>query len=193
MADRGVSGVFIELPLPKHIDAQNIFDVIPSNKDPDVLSKSLQDKFFSGNFFILPPAVESLKIVFEKYGVNPKGKKAAVFGQGFLVGKPISYWLEKNGAKVCRIDIHTKNPGKCSRESDLIISGVGKFGLVTGDIVKDGVIVVDFGYGKKNGKILGDVDFKSVSAKALLITPVPGGMGPILIATVLKNLVKLNS
>ncbi len=191
-AEPEIEGVFIELPLPKHVNTQNILDVIPSEKDLDALSQPLQDKFFSGDFSILPPAVEAVRMVFKKYNIDPKGKKIAVFGHGFLVGKPVAYWLEKQGVEVSVIRSKTENPAEISKEADVIISGVGKPGLITGDMVKEGAVVIDFGYGKKDNKMVGDVDFDSVLPKASLITPVPGGMGPILIAAVLKNLIVLN-
>ena len=110
------------------------------------------------------------------------------------MGKPVAHFLEREGAEVFRIRSKTENPTKLSEQADIVIVGVGKSGLVTGDMVKDGAVVVDFGYGKSSeGKMVGDVDFKSVSPKASLITPVPGGMGPILIVTVLKNLIKLKT
>lgn len=191
--DSIVSGVFIELPLPKHINVQNILNTIPASKDLDILSKPNQDRFFSGDFYILPPAVEAVKIIFDKHNIKPAGKKAAVFGYGFLVGKPVSYWLEKRGAEVSVIRSSTENTEKYSQQADIIISGVGKPGLIKGDMVKEGALVIDFGYSKKDNKMAGDVDFDSVVLQASLITPVPGGVGPILIAAVLKNLVKLNS
>ena len=120
-----------------------------------------------------------------------KGKKIAVFGQGILIGKPISHWLEQQGAEVFRIRSKTENPEKLSIKADIIVAGVGNPGLITDEMVREGAVVIDFGYGKKDGKMVGDVDFDSVSAKTSLITPVPGGMGPILITAVLKNLVKL--
>src|SRR3989338_5818897 len=190
-ADKEIDGVFIELPLPKHINAQNILDAIPAGKDLDVLARLNQDKFFSGDFLILPPAVESVKMVLDKYSIDLRGKKIAVFGYGFLVGKPVSFWLDKQGAKTSVIRSKTENPGGISVEADIIISGVGKPGLIGGNMVKEGAVIIDFGYGNKDGKMVGDVDFDSVSSKASLITPVPGGMGPILITAVLSNLVKL--
>jgi len=191
-------GALIELPLPEHIDQQTVLNQIPVDKDVDVLSSASQRRFyadkergFDADSRVLPPAVEALKIVLDEFGVELKDKKVAVFGQGILVGAPVSYWLEKQGMEVFRIDSETKNPGQYSKISDLIVTGVGKPDLVTGDMVKNGVVVVDFGYGKKDNKMVGDIDFESVSSKALLITPVPGGMGPVLIVAVLKNLIKL--
>ena len=121
-----------------------------------------------------------------------KDKKVAVFGQGALIGKPISHWLEDKGAEVFKIRSTTENPKQLSLKADIIISGVGKPGLIVGNMVKDRAIVIDFGYSRLGSAMKGDVDFESVEPKASLITPVPGGMGPILIAAVLKNLIVLN-
>jgi len=187
-------GVLVELPLPKSVDQQVILNEIPVEKDVDVLSDRAQDLFYENKSKINPPAVEALKIVLEKNHVLPNGKRVAVFGQGVLVGKPISHWLEQQGMEVFRIRSKTENPEKLSMEADIIIAGVGKPGVVTGDMVQDGVVVIDFGYGKtSDGRMAGDVDFDSVLPKASLITPVPGGMGPILIVAVLKNLIKLKT
>jgi methylenetetrahydrofolate dehydrogenase (NADP+)/methenyltetrahydrofolate cyclohydrolase len=186
-------GVLVELPLPEGIDQQEILNMVPVGKDVDVLSDDAQKLFYDNKSKINPPAVEALKIVLEINDINLKGKKVAVFGQGVLIGKPISHWLEQQGAEVSRIRSTTKNPEKLSLEADIVIAGVGKPGLIKEKMIKEGTIVIDYGYGKKGGKMVGDVDFIKVAKKTSLITPVPGGMGPILITTVLKNLIKLNS
>ena len=186
-------GVLVELPLPKHINFEEVLSAIKIEKDVDVLSKEAQEMFYKDESKINPPAVEALKIVLERHSVDLKGKKVAVFGQGILIGKPISHWLEQQGAEVFRIRSITKNPEELSQEADIVVAGVGKPGLVNGGMVKEGAVVIDFGYGKLGGKMAGDVDSKSVSPKAKLITPVPGGMGPILIMAVIKNLIILNS
>lgn len=185
-------GVLIELPLPKHIDQQAVLNEVPVDKDVDVLSDGAQKLFYENKSKINPPAVEALKIVLESEDIKLKGKTAAVFGYGILVGKPVAHWLETGGAEVRVIRSKTEKPEKISKEADIIVSGVGKPGLIKDKMVQDGVIVVDFGYGKNaSGKMMGDVDFDKVIMKASIITPVPGGMGPILIAVVIKNLLKL--
>ena len=176
-------GVLVELPLPRHIDQQAVLNEIPLEKDVDVLSEKSQEKFFAGQSKILPPAVEAVKQIFKEYEIEPKGKMAAVFGQGLLVGKPVSHWLAREGAKVSIIDEKTERPGEISRDADIIVSGVGKPNLINDKMVKDGAVVIDFGR---------DVEFESVSKKAGLITPPKGGVGPIVVAAVLKNLVELN-
>jgi len=185
-------GVIIELPLPSHLNTQYLLNTIPEEKDVDVLSEKSQGKFFTrldsakraGRSKILPPSVETVKQIFEEYNVELKGKTAAVFGYGLLVGKQVSHWLVNQGATVSIITEFTKEPEKISKEADIIISGVGKPGLITPNMIKEGATVIDFGR---------DVDFEEVSKKADLITPPTGGVGPIVVAAVLKNLVDLQN
>lgn len=186
-------GLIVELPLPAHLKTQEVLDLIPLEKDVDVLSTKVQRDFFSNQSMILPPAIEAVKMIFEKYQIDPKGKNCAVFGNGLLVGKPVSHWLKIQGAKVEVIDEFTKDPESFSREADIIISGVGKADLIKSKMVKDGAVVIDFGYENVGGQIRGDVDFKAVSKKAALVTPVPGGVGPLVVAAVLKNCLILAS
>jgi len=176
------NGVIIELPLPKHINAQYILNAVPIEKDPDVLSEKAQGSFFVGRSPILPPSVETIKQIFSKNIISLLGKNCAVFGYGILVGKPVAHWLASQGATVSIINEFTSNPKQISINADIIISGVGKTNLITADMVKDSTIVIDFAR---------DVDFENVSKKASLITPPTGGVGPIVIATVLKNLITL--
>jgi len=185
-------GVIVELPLPKHIDTQSVLNEITIKKDVDVLSQSAQDIFFGGQFDVLPPAVEAVKTVLEFHQIDFKNKKVAVFGQGLLVGQPVAFWLEKMGAEVSRIDEFTAHPENYSQKADIVISGVGKPEFITGDMIKNGATIIDFGYENKEGTMKGDFDFNSVSKKAGLITPVPRGIGPIVVVSVLKNLLELN-
>ncbi len=205
--DKNVTGIIVELPLPTDYDRVGLLKLIPQEKDIDVLNGSA----------LPPPAVGALKTLFEEYEVEPKGKTAAVFGQSILVGGPISNWLENMGARVFRIDENTENPKELCLQADIVVSGVGKPSLITGDMVKDGAVVVDFGFvqifpnlkdlrktedprfanralreaNREKIKIVGDVDFDSVAPKSSLITPVPGGMGPLVIASFLENALKL--
>lgn len=187
------SGVIIELPMSAHINTQYVLNAIPEEKDVDVLSQKSQGKFFTNRSEVLPPSVEAVKIIFEKYNIDPKSRNCAVLGFGLLVGKPVSHWLASCGATVSIINEFTPDPKLLTLNADIIISGVGKPNLITVDMVKDNAIVIDFGYENSDGKMVGDVDFNLVAPKTSLITPVPGGIGPIVIAAVLKNLIKLNS
>lgn len=190
--DPSINGILIELPLPSGWDTQKILDLVPDAKDVDVLSSWAQKDFYNNTAKILPPAVGALKMVIDEHKISLKGKRVAVFGQGMLVGKPIAHWLTQQGVTVDPIDEFTKNSEEISQKADIIISGVGKPGLIGADMVKDDAVLIDYGFGKKGSKMFGDVDFESVSKKASLITPVPGGMGPLVIAAVLQNLVELS-
>lgn len=192
IARAGVNdAVIIELPLPSQLNTQYILNAVPEDKDVDVLSQKAQGAFFAGRSPILPPAVEAVRTILEKYGINLPGKHCAIFGYGLLVGRPVSHWLARQGATVSIINEHTPNPGQLSSRADIVISGVGKADLITASMVRGGVIVIDFGYENLEGKSAGDVAYEEVSAKASLITPVPGGVGPIVIAAVFKNMLKL--
>lgn len=178
------NGVILQLPLPEHINTQYALNSIIPKKDVDVLSSRAFGDFTTGRSKFLPPLVGVIKIIFEKYGIDPAGKNIVILGRGILVGKPIANWLINQGATVSVLNSKTLNPGGYTLMADVIISGVGKPGLIKPEMVKDGVIIIDAG-------TPGDVD-SEVAAKASLFTPVPGGVGPITVAMVFKNLVELN-
>lgn len=190
-ADKNISGIIVELPLPKNLNQDKVLNSIPKEKDIDILSASAQEDFYDNHSKIDPPSVGALKILFEKHKINPKDKVAAIFGQSILIGKPIFHWLENTGAKVFKIDKNTENTKELCLRADIVVSGVGKPNLINGNMIKNGAVVVDFGFEKLGDKIVGDVDFDSVAPKTYLITPVPGGMGPIVIAAFLKNIVQI--
>lgn len=187
-----IDAVIVELPLPEGINTQYVLNGIPLKKDADVLCQQAQGAFFAGRSTILPPAVEALKIIIEKYGVKVSGLNCAVFGYGLLVGKPVAHWLISQGATVSIINEFTHEPAAISSQADLLVSGVGRGHLITAGMVKEGSVVVDYGFDQIGGSVVGDVDFENVSEKAKLITPVPGGVGPLVVAAVLKNVVDLN-
>jgi len=177
------NGVILQLPLPEHIDTQRALDSILASKDVDVLSSNKNK--------ILPPLVGVIKTIFEKYGIDPVGKNIIVIGRGILVGKPIANWLISEGATVSVLNSKTPNPNDYTLMADIIISGAGKPGLIKPDMVKGGVIAIDAATSIKEGKLAGDFD-PAVADKASLFTPVPGGVGPLTVAMLFKNLVELN-
>jgi methylenetetrahydrofolate dehydrogenase (NADP+)/methenyltetrahydrofolate cyclohydrolase len=183
------SGVIVQLPLPEGINMQYILDAITPEKDPDVLSSKSLGKFASGKG-ILPPVAGAIKEILTAYDVEPKAKTAVVVGAGRLVGKPAASWLINEGATVSIIDENTKDPENYIKNADIIISGVGKPNLIKTGMVKDGVVAIDCGTSESSGQVVGDIDMK-VSEKASLFSPVPGGIGPITIAILFKNLVEL--
>lgn len=185
--DEGVTGLIVQLPLPKSIDTSLILKKIDPKKDIDGLTENSPFKSAT------PLGIME---ILHNYKVAIAGKTAVVIGQSNLVGKPLSNMLEEEGAKVIRIDINTPLPiDSLVQQGDIVVAAVGKVGLVKAEMVKNGAVVIDVGTNKdpETGKLVGDVDFDAVSQKTSLITPVPGGVGPLTVAMLLSNLVKASS
>lgn len=176
------SGVIIQLPLPGKKDVRRILNLVPNNKDVDVLSEGNFREFSRGRLSIVPPTVGAILAILKEYKISMKNKYVVIVGAGRLVGKPLSAWMGRQPAKFSVLDKNTKGLQYFTSKADILISGVGKPSLIKGDMVKKGAVVIDVG---------GDVDFNSVSKKAGFITPVFGGVGPLTVACLLKNLVIL--
>lgn len=179
-SDETVDGIFIELPLPPKWNTDSVLALIPPEKDADALTPHAR---------VPAPAVRALQYVLQAHGIRVPGTHAAVVGNGRLVGQPVAQWLREQGAEVSVVDIDTPQPATITASANLVVSGVGKSGLIRGDWIQEGATVIDFGY--EHGK--GDVDTDSVQKKVGLLTPVPGGMGPVVVAAVLENLVTLST
>lgn len=194
-----ISGIIIQLPLPRTIDTDSILNLVPSEKDIDCLSQESLEKFKKGESNILPPVVGAIKKLLQAYKIKIQGKKVLVIGQGRLVGQPLITWLskaEETGSpplrRVLVADKSTKDLAGLCRQADIIISGAGRPGLIRGEMIKKGAVIIDVGSAKKGGQIVGDVDFESCAKIAGAISPVPGGVGPLTVACLLENLIKLN-
>lgn len=185
------TGVVIQLPLPPQINKQYVLNAIPPEKDVDVLSARAVGNFAVGKSPIFPPVAGAVKALFEEYGIDYADKNIVVIGAGLLVGRPVALWFLQEGATFTVVTEKTSQPENALRSADIIISGIGKPRYITGDMVKEGVTVIDAGTSESAGEIVGDVDFDSMSSKASYITPVPGGIGPLTVAILLKNLVTL--
>lgn len=200
------SGVIVQLPLPGRFLAEEILNLIPEEKDVDVLSEKSLGKFYQGTLKILPPTVGGILRLLKNYRLDLKGKNTVILGAGRLVGNPLALRFLKEKATVSVLNEFTKDTPSFTRKADILISGVGKPNLIKGSMIRRGAVVIDAGISMKTttrpphsparggslGKLLGDIDFKSVSKKAKYITPVPGGVGPMTVACLLENLVKLN-
>lgn len=186
------SGVIIQLPLPKKFFPEEFLNLIPEEKDIDVLSEKSLGKFYQGTLLILPPTVSGISRLLKSYQIKVKGKDVVIVGAGRLVGNPLVLRLLQQEATVSVLNDFTKDIPSFTKKADILISGVGKPDLITGKMVKKGIVVIDAGTTIKKEKLVGDVDFKSVSKKASYITPVPGGVGPMTVACLIENLVKLN-
>lgn len=189
--DKSISGLVVQLPLPKNLNFKEISNIIPLKKDPDLIFEG-GGKFYTGTSPILPATLAGIIYLLKKNKIKVKGKKVAVVGAGRLVGLPVTLWLLREKATIMVVNEFTPNISFFTKEADILISGAGSPHLITGKMVKKGVVVIDVGTSLKGGKLVGDVNFKSVFKKASYITPVPGGMGPMAVACLIKNLVKLS-
>ena len=185
------TGVIIQLPLPRREWESYMVNAVVPSKDVDVLSSRAFEDFARGRSRILPPIVGAIKALFEEYAVSLENKKVLLIGRGMLVGKPILAWLLQEGVEVIPVGKRAGDLTPHAKNADVIISGVGVPKLITGDMVKDGVIIVDVGTSESQGKLVGDIDFDSVSKKASYITPVPGGVGPLTVVGIFRNLLAL--
>ena len=186
------SGVVIQLPLPKSFNTQEILNLVPQEKDTDVLSDNSRQSFAESETEIFPPVVGAVKKLLDQYSISLKNKKVVLIGAGRLVGEPLSVWLNSQKIDYTIVNTKTENVAAITQKADVIISGVGKPKLISGEMVKQGIIAIDAGTSCEGCKSSGDFDFETVAEKASYITPVPGGVGPLTVATLLENLVKLN-
>lgn len=186
------SGVIIQLPLPKRLNVQEILNLVSQEKDVDALSEKSLGKFYQGTLNILPPTVEGILRLLKEYKLKLKEKNIVIVGAGRLVGFPLAIQLLKEKATISVLNEFTRDAPSFTRKADILISGVGKPNLIKGNMIKKGAIIIDAGTSIKKETIAGDIDFKSVSRKASFLTPVPGGVGPMTVACLLKNLVKLS-
>jgi len=186
-----IDGILIQLPLPKQIDANMLLESIDISKDVDGFHPFNMGRLFGGLDGFVPCTPLGIMELFREYEIDVKGKDVCVVGASNIVGKPMAALLLNAGATVDVCHIYTKDLKEHTLRADIVIVGVGKPDLITADMIKKGAIVVDIGINKlEDGRIVGDVDFKEVSAKASAITPVPGGVGPMTIAMLLKNTIK---
>ncbi len=186
-----LSGLIIQLPLPKQLEpfTGEIVDSIGLEIDVDCLSRRSLGKVMMGENYLLPPTPSAILEILNFYKVGLKNKNVCLLGRGDLIGKPLMAMLANQPVGLSIHNESTKNIKDYTKIADIIISGVGKKNILTKDMVKDGVIVIDAGICFEKNKICGDVDFDSVSEKASLITKTPGGVGPITVAKLLANVV----
>lgn len=185
-----VHGIVVQLPLPKHVDMKSLLDTISITKDVDVLSQSALVAFANGTGKILPPVAGAVQEIFERNKISVEGKEVLMLGYGHLVGKPISILLRHNHAHLTVIDKPVSDLEVHARESDIIICGVGSPRLITALMVRPDTILIDAGTSESGGKIVGDIDPACHDIVALS-TPTPGGVGPIAVAMLFKNLLML--
>lgn len=187
-------GAIIQLPLPNGTDPQYVLNVIPPEKDADVLSERALGAFSVGRSRVLPPAVGVVEEILTERKIAIAESSVAILGLGVLVGRPIANWIMRR-AKQTFLLRSTSDLGLL-RGADIVIAGTGKAGLVTPDLLGQGAGVIDFGYGSLDGKYAGDFDARTLAmapGKSGWYTPTPGGTGPILVAKLFENFYRLNS
>lgn len=188
--DDRINGILVQLPLPAHINEEKVIMAIDPKKDVDCFHPQNVGRLMIGNPVVLPCTPAGVMELIRESGVPVSGKDCVVIGRSNIVGKPQTMLLLAENGTVTVCHSKTKNIKDVCKRADIIVAAVGRPGFVTGDMVKEGAVVIDVGINRlENKKVVGDVDFEEVSKKASAITPVPGGVGPMTIAMLMKNTV----
>lgn len=183
-----IDGILVQLPLPGHLDEERVLRAIDPGKDVDGFHPMNGGNLLIGQPGFLPCTPAGVMDLLDEYGIDPAGKHAVVVGRSNIVGKPMALLLLGRNATVTVCHSKTPDLGDCCRRADILVAAVGRRGLITADMVKEGAVVVDVAINRnENGKLCGDVDFDAVGAKAAYLTPVPGGVGPMTRAELMKN------
>lgn len=185
-----IDAILVQMPLPSGINEKSIQNAVNKYKDVDGLNDSNIVDLISGKSSLYPCTACGVISLLDKYGVILEGSNVVIVGRSSLVGMPLFHMLENRNATVTLCHSKTRNLQSITKNADIIISATGVKGLIKEDMVKNNAVVVDVGITRENGKLYGDVDFDSVSKKASLITPVPGGVGPMTIASLAQNVLK---
>lgn len=190
-ADEKIHGILVQSPLPKHLDEKLVVEHIDPRKDVDAFHAYNVGKIMIGDFTFLPCTPAGVIELIRSTGVPIEGKNCVVVGRSNIVGKPMAMLLLHNNGTVTICHSRTKNLAEICRGADILVAAVGKPKFITADMVKPGAVVIDVGMDRdENGKLCGDVDFDAVEPIASYITPVPGGVGPMTIAMLMKNAVR---
>ncbi|MCX6112802.1 MAG: bifunctional 5,10-methylenetetrahydrofolate dehydrogenase/5,10-methenyltetrahydrofolate cyclohydrolase [Proteobacteria bacterium] len=191
--DCNVHGLIVQLPLPKHINEEIIINAIPENKDADCFNPSnvgrlMTKKKGDSPLLIAPCTPAGIVELLDRYNISIAGKNVAIVGRSNIVGKPMALMMLNRDATVTICHSKTKNLGEVLKQADIVITAVGVAKLIKKEMLKDNCVVIDVGMNRlKTGELVGDVDFEDVKCKVYAITPVPGGVGPMTRAMLLKN------
>jgi len=186
--DSEIHGILVQLPLPKQLSEQKILEAVDPRKDVDGFHPINIGKFISGQSSFIPCTPLGIMNLLEENEIQVEGKRAVVIGRSVIVGRPMSILLDRSGATVTVVHSKTKNPDDIIKQADILVVAVGKPLMIKENQVKPGAVVIDVGINRlENGKLVGDVDFESVQEVVSAITPVPGGVGPMTICTLMEN------
>ena len=186
-----ISGILVQLPVPKHIDEKTIINAIAPNKDVDAFHPVNVGKIMVGNYDFVPCTPAGVMELIKESGIDVSGKECVIVGRSNIVGKPQAMLLLHQNGTVTICHSKTKNLAEKTKNADILIAAVGIPNFIKGDMIKEGAVVIDVGLNRlENKKLCGDVEFESAEKVAGAITPVPGGVGPMTIAMLMKNTVK---
>ena len=185
-------GVVVQLPLPEMVEERKVLNLVPPDKDPDVLNSFSRDAFEKCRGVVMPPVAAAVAEIFERSNISPRGKRVVVVGKGRLVGTPVAAWFRCQGVLPKTLDKNDppEHISDSLSKADIVVSGIGVPGFITPDKIKKGTVLIDAGTSGRSGQVLGDIDPACVE-KSSLFTPVPGGVGPIAVACLFKNLLAL--
>ncbi len=184
---KSINGILCQLPLPPQIDEKTVINSIAPEKDVDAFHPQNVGRIMVGDYDFVPCTPAGIMEMLKFEHINPEGKRCVVIGRSNIVGKPMAMLLLHKNGTVTVCHSKTRDLKQICLEADILVAAVGRAGFVTADMVKPGAVVIDVGMNRENGKLCGDVDFNAVSEKASAITPVPGGVGPMTIAMLMKN------
>ena len=188
---KDINGILCQLPLPKGLDDAAVIEAISPLKDVDAFHKQNVGRIMLGDYDFLPCTPAGIMEMLHSYDISVDGKRCVVICSSNIVGKPMAMLLLHENGTVTVCHSHTKNLSEITREADVLVAAIGVAKFVKADMVKDGAVVIDVGMNRdENNKLCGDVDFDDVKDKCSFITPVPGGVGPMTIATLMKNTLK---
>ena len=182
-----VNGILVQLPLPSHVDSKTVLEAVDPLKDVDGFHPYNVGKLVANDINLLPCTPAGIMEILDHYRIPIEGADAVIIGRSDIVGKPMAIMLMHRHATITVCHSRTRNLAQVAAGADILIAALGKARLVTAEMVKEGAVVIDVGMNRVEGKLTGDVDFEAVSEKASHITPVPGGVGPMTVAMLLKN------
>lgn len=190
--DPNIHGVMVQHPVPEHLDELEILSSVAREKDVDGISRESLGSLVTGDPIFIAATPAGIIELLDRYNIPIQGQHAVVVGRSIILGKPVALYLLNRHATVTICHTRTRDLGEMTRQADILVAAVGKPEMITGDMIKEGAVVIDAGYNKVEGreKDVGDVEFDSAAQKASWITPVPGGVGPMTITMLLKNTMK---
>ena len=189
--EKDVNGIMIQLPVPKQIILNEALAAIDPNKDVDCLTPANVGRLWQGDHFVEPATAHGILALLDHYHISLKGKNAVIIGRSSIVGKPLAALMLERDATVSILHLKTKNLTEYTKKADILVSATGEHNLVTADMIKKNAVIIDVGISRFNGKIVGDVDFEHVAPIASFITPVPGGIGPLTVESLMEQVIQL--